>query len=166
MSEKRITCELKEHIGIISSYHGWRKELNIISWNGGTPKFDIRAWSDDHRKKGRGVTLTDYELGSLVKIYTEMKNNLIWDEAARKEEEIRSGSQDVFNWEHDNPEIEKANQEAAEGALPPGEELPEGEPDLAQDNDEDYPLIPADNQEESGDAAGFDRGEENAGFSS
>ena len=40
--------EIVEHIGVISeSAKGWTKELNKISWNGGTPKYDIREWQQN-----------------------------------------------------------------------------------------------------------------------
>ena len=58
--------EIVEHIGVISeSSRGWTKELNRISWNGGTPKYDIRDWAPGHVKMGKGVTLSDAEMEKL-----------------------------------------------------------------------------------------------------
>ena len=58
--------EIVEHIGVISeSAKGWTKELNKISWNGGTPKNDIREWAPEHEKMGKGVTLTEEEASKL-----------------------------------------------------------------------------------------------------
>jgi hypothetical protein len=37
------------------------KELNKISWNGGTAKYDLRDCSPNHEKMGKGVTLTEEE---------------------------------------------------------------------------------------------------------
>ena len=56
---EKILFEIKEHIGTISSNtNGWDKEINIVSWNGQkTPKFDIRAWNEDHTHMARGITL-------------------------------------------------------------------------------------------------------------
>ncbi len=52
MSE--IKYEIIEKLGILSeSTKGWTKELNLISWNGSTPKYDIRDWSPDHEKNGK-----------------------------------------------------------------------------------------------------------------
>lgn len=46
-----ITYDIKEHIGVIKTFNtGWQKELNIVSWNGGNPKYDIREWDMDHTK--------------------------------------------------------------------------------------------------------------------
>lgn len=43
----------------------WNKELNLISWNGRAPKYDIRDWSEDHSKMRKGVTLSVSELERL-----------------------------------------------------------------------------------------------------
>lgn len=61
-----IKFEIKETLGAIAeSAKGWKKELNIISWNGKEAKYDLREWSPDHEKMGKGVTLTKDELKSL-----------------------------------------------------------------------------------------------------
>ena len=53
-----ILQEIQE-IGVLSeSPKGWRKELNLVSWNGATPKYDIREWAPGHEKMGKGITLT------------------------------------------------------------------------------------------------------------
>ncbi len=62
-----IEYEIIEEIGVLSeNARGWRKELNKISWNGRPPKYDIRDWSEDHEKMGKGITLTDEE-GEVLK---------------------------------------------------------------------------------------------------
>lgn len=73
MSEVRkmsdIKYEIIEKLGILSeSTKGWTKELNLISWNGGTPKYDIRDWSPNHEKMGKGITLTDEEAKKLKEL--------------------------------------------------------------------------------------------------
>ena len=36
---EQITFEIKEHIGVLCVYHtGWKKELNLVSWNGNAPE--------------------------------------------------------------------------------------------------------------------------------
>lgn len=61
-----IKFEIKQQIAALSaSQKGWRKELNLISWNGYAPKYDIREWDPTHTKMGKGVTLTDPELKEL-----------------------------------------------------------------------------------------------------
>lgn len=61
-----IKFEIKENIGTLSqSSKGWNKELNLISWNGKEPKYDLRDWAPEHDKMGKGVTLTLEELKKL-----------------------------------------------------------------------------------------------------
>ena len=58
--------EIVEKIAVLSeSSKGWRKELNLISWNDRDPKYDIREWSPDGDKMGKGVTLTLEEVAIL-----------------------------------------------------------------------------------------------------
>lgn len=64
-----IEYEIIEETGVLSeNARGWRKELNKISWNGRPPKYDIRDWSEDHEKMGKGITLTDEEAEVLKKL--------------------------------------------------------------------------------------------------
>ena len=57
-----IEFEVRARLGIIENYPtGWAKELNIISWNGGVPKYDIRDWSPDHSQMSKGITLHETE---------------------------------------------------------------------------------------------------------
>ncbi|MDR3186342.1 MAG: hypothetical protein LBU04_06010 [Christensenellaceae bacterium] len=52
--------------GVISSTKtGWTKELNLISWNGKEPRIDIRDWSPEHEKMGKGITLSTSEAKNL-----------------------------------------------------------------------------------------------------
>ena len=61
-----IKFEIKETIGVLSkSAKGWSKELSLVSWNDNAPKYDIREWSPDHLKMGKGVTLTAEEIKKL-----------------------------------------------------------------------------------------------------
>ena len=62
-----IKHQIIEKIGIISdNENGWRKELNLISWNGKPPKYDIRDWSADHSKMSKGITLSTDEVKALI----------------------------------------------------------------------------------------------------
>lgn len=61
--------EIINNIGIVSERTtGWKKELNRISWNGKEPKYDIREWAPDHKKMGKGITLSEEELRLLKTI--------------------------------------------------------------------------------------------------
>lgn len=64
--------EIKKTLGNLStSSKGWNKELNLISWNGATPKLDLRDWAPEHEKMGKGVTLTKEETEQLYKLLGE-----------------------------------------------------------------------------------------------
>lgn len=68
-----IKFEIEKELGIIAeSTKGWKKELNLISWNGKEAKYDIREWSPEHEKMGKGVTLTAEELKKLRDVLNEM----------------------------------------------------------------------------------------------
>ena len=62
-----ITFEIQKQISTLSSnkLKGWKKELNLISWNDRAPKYDIRDWDNNHVKMGKGVTLSESELKEL-----------------------------------------------------------------------------------------------------
>ena len=65
--------EIIKHIGIISeSPKGWTKEINLISWNNRSPKYDLRDWSPEHEKMGKGITFTKEELKALRDILNGM----------------------------------------------------------------------------------------------
>lgn len=67
MSE--IKYEIVEKLGVLGeSAKGWRKELNLISWNDRPAKFDIREWSPEGDKMGKGVTLSTEEAIVLKKL--------------------------------------------------------------------------------------------------
>ena len=44
--DREVTFEIVEEIGVIATHStGWKKELNLVSWNDRAPKYDIRDWS-------------------------------------------------------------------------------------------------------------------------
>lgn len=62
-----IKYEIVKQIAVLSvSAKSWQKELNLVSWNGAEPKYDIREWSPEHEKMGKGITLTRDELDKLI----------------------------------------------------------------------------------------------------
>lgn len=69
----KITFDIKKKGGILStSPSGWNKELNIVSWNNGKSKWDIREWSPDHDRMRKGVTLSAEELAVLGELISEL----------------------------------------------------------------------------------------------
>ena len=52
---QEFSYEIIEEIAVLSENNkGWRKELNLVSWNGRPPKFDLRDWAPEHEKMGKG----------------------------------------------------------------------------------------------------------------
>lgn len=69
-----IKFEIKEELGVLSeSNKGWKKELNLVSWNGAEPKYDLRDWAPEHEKMGKGITLTAEEAEALYKILAKLE---------------------------------------------------------------------------------------------
>ncbi len=69
---EEVKYEIIETFGILSTTpSGWTKELNLISWNGGEPKYDIRQWAPDHAKMGKGVSLSREEAEELKNLLTK-----------------------------------------------------------------------------------------------
>lgn len=61
-----LKYEIIKNIGTLSeTTTGWKKEVNIVFWNSGEPKYDIRSWNPDHTKMGKGVTLSSAEIEKL-----------------------------------------------------------------------------------------------------
>lgn len=71
--KEEFSYEILEEVAVLSeNARGWRKELNLISWNGRPPKFDLREWAPDHEKMGKGITLTNEEFAELNKTIKSM----------------------------------------------------------------------------------------------
>jgi len=67
-----IKYEIVKHLGVLSEgAKGWTKELNLISWNDRELKYDIREWSPEHEKMGKGVTLSKEEMAELAKLLAD-----------------------------------------------------------------------------------------------
>ena len=66
--------EVTERIAVLSTNaSGWERQLNMVSWNGKDPKYDIRDWSPDGSKMGKGISMTREELATLKGILDEME---------------------------------------------------------------------------------------------
>ncbi len=65
--------EIKETIAVLSeNARGWQKELNLVSWGGREAKYDIREWSPEHDRMGKGVTLSEEEMKALIAALKKM----------------------------------------------------------------------------------------------
>lgn len=73
MTEKSVTCEIVEPIAVLSENEkGYTKEINLVSWNGAEPKFDIRNWHPGRERSGKGITLTRDEIINLMNAMEEV----------------------------------------------------------------------------------------------
>lgn len=136
--DREVRFEILEHIGIISTHPtGWNKELNIVSWNGGQPKYDIRDWDLDHEHMSRGVTLHEKEMRQ---IFDLMKRRRMGNRFRREEPqpapqqmmppEMDSGF--VQNDVDEEPFDATASQMMADGESVPEEILVEPIPEAQQ----------------------------------
>ncbi len=72
MAAKEIKFEIKKHIAVLSTNKsGWNRELNVVSWNDGKAKWDLRDWSPEHEKMSKGIGLTGEEMAILKEVLEE-----------------------------------------------------------------------------------------------
>ena len=71
---KEFKYKIVERIAVLSETEGksatFTKELNLISFNGGKPKYDIRQWEhkdNEEPKMYKGITLDEEEFEALKK---------------------------------------------------------------------------------------------------
>ena len=88
-----LNFEILQHVCILSERSsGWKREVNIVSWNGASPKFDIRDWGPGRKSLSRGITLNQNEFNSLVKHIKYVRSG-IWEEyKVRKSEEQKAAA--------------------------------------------------------------------------
>ena len=66
--------EITQQIGVLSTNaNGWERQLNLVSWNEREPKYDIRDWSPDGAKMGKGISMTTEELATLKGILEDLE---------------------------------------------------------------------------------------------
>ena len=75
--DRDITFEIIEEIGIISTVDtGWTKELNLVRWNGGIAKYDIRDWDPSHTRMSRGITLKEDEMRRILELMRKRRSSV------------------------------------------------------------------------------------------
>ena len=61
--------DIKNTLGTISeNAKGWKREVNLMTWNNKKAKVDIREWDEKHEQMGKGITLNKEELQGLKDI--------------------------------------------------------------------------------------------------
>lgn len=69
-----FSFKVVKELGVLSeNKSGWKLELNVVNWNNRGEKYDIRSWSPEHEKMGKGVTLTKDELLKLKTLLNEVE---------------------------------------------------------------------------------------------
>ena len=65
--------DIKKTLGTISeNSKGWKREVNVMTWNNKKAKVDIREWDEKHEQMGKGITLNKEELKQLKDILAEI----------------------------------------------------------------------------------------------
>ena len=65
--------DIKKNLGTISeSSKGWKREVNVMTWNNKKAKVDIREWDEKHEQMGKGITLSKEELKQLKDILSKI----------------------------------------------------------------------------------------------
>ena len=73
---REIQYEIVKEIAVLSTGDsGYTKEINLISWNGKEPKYDIRSFSPNREKCGIGITLNADEAAALLKALQKELNS-------------------------------------------------------------------------------------------
>ena len=73
---REIQYEIVKEIAVLSTGDsGYTKEINLISWNGKEPKYDISSFSPNREKCGKGITLNADEAAALLKALQKELNS-------------------------------------------------------------------------------------------
>ncbi|HIV00188.1 MAG TPA: hypothetical protein IAB14_03620 [Candidatus Stercoripulliclostridium merdipullorum] len=69
-----LKYEITQKVGVLSeSNRGWTKELNYVSWNEREARLDLREWSPNHDRMGKGVTLSKEEAVKLKELLNSIE---------------------------------------------------------------------------------------------
>ena len=73
---REIQYEIVKEIAVLSTGDSrYTKVINLISWNGKEPKYDIRSFSPNREKCGKGITLNADEGAALLKALQKELNS-------------------------------------------------------------------------------------------
>ena len=69
-----FSYEITKKIGVLSESHGgdYTVEVNMISYNGSTPKLDIRKWDRRGDRMLKGITLNADETETLRSLLADL----------------------------------------------------------------------------------------------
>ena len=69
--QDKITYDVVRNIGVIADNGAWETQVNMISWNHGAPKFDIRKWNVETDRMRKRISMTENEASTLAKAMNE-----------------------------------------------------------------------------------------------
>lgn len=79
--DNNVSVDIKEtYMSIPSDNPGWNLEINLVSWNGREPKYDIRKWNEDHSRSGKGLTLSEDEIVIMFQNYKDVLEKITGEE--------------------------------------------------------------------------------------
>jgi len=75
LSLAELSFKIIKSLGVIgeSTKTGWTTELNVVTWFDKEPVYDIRAWSPDHTRCGKGISLNANTLKDLRDILNSVE---------------------------------------------------------------------------------------------
>ena len=85
-----FTYEIKKTLASVKSdSDGWNLELNLISWSGRKPSYDLRKWSDNHEKMGKGVAMSEDEVVLLFSKAKDILKEITGEDVEEVKEEVK-----------------------------------------------------------------------------
>lgn len=69
--ETNFTYEIVKTIGVLKQSGDYATEINLISFNGAEPKYDIRKWDKSNNKMLKGITLSKDEVLKLKELLND-----------------------------------------------------------------------------------------------
>lgn len=74
--------EIKRQFGVLNENpkSGWKKEVNLVCWNGNPDRIDIREWDPEHEHMSKGLTLSLEEAEKFYSILTQALLDTSWQE--------------------------------------------------------------------------------------
>ena len=84
-----VSADIKEtYLSIPADSEGWSLEVNLVSWNGRDPKYDIRKWNSDHTSLSKGLTLSEDEIVIMFQHYKEVLEKITGEEIKDEEKSV------------------------------------------------------------------------------
>ena len=85
-----FTYEIKKTLASVKSdSDGWNLELNLISWSGRKPSYDLRKWNDNHEKMGKGVAMSEDEVVLLFYKAKDILKEITGEDVEEVKEEVK-----------------------------------------------------------------------------